>query len=620
MTHPARLLAAAGLLLTAHAPPHAPCPPGSAPARDSLPLVHPNDNRIPGGRWHGDTLELSLEVRMATWRPEADSGPTIEVAAFAEAGHDPEIPAPLIRVPAGTTIVASVRNRLPDSTIAVHGLSTHPAARGDSLVLRPGTSATVSFAAGAPGTYLYMAILGQHDFERDDEREQLSGALVVDPPGGSPPDRILMLNIWGSTIDSNTYRNALAINGRSWPYTERIEATVGDSIRWRVINGTGRPHPMHLHGFYFRIDELGHGLTARTLLPDERPMAVTHRLSPFETMAMTWVPSRPGNWLFHCHIGFHVVPEARLNPPAPDSHDRMAHDPTVHMAGLVLGITVRPTPGAIEPARGRPRRMHLFVQEAPRRGRAPRALGYVLQRGARAPAPSSIEAGSSLLVLTRDEPTDIVVVNRLAEPAAIHWHGIELESYSDGVAGWSGAGAHLAPSIQPGDSFVAHLTLPRAGTFIYHTHMNDIEQLSSGLYGGLVVLEPGRRFDPRRDHIFVAGWDSDGEPVHLLVNGDSLPPPLELAAGVAHRLRFVNIGVAARWSFAVYRDSALVHWRRLARDGADLPPAQALMAPAEESLDVGETRDVEWVPEPGEYRLVVSHPRDPAWSQVVRVR
>ncbi len=158
----------------------------------------------------------------------------------------------------------------------------------------------------------------------------------------------------------------------------------------------------------------------------------------------------------------------------------MAHDPRVHMAGLVVGIVVHPARGAAAPARGGARRLHLYVQEGRRRGRAARALGYVLQRGATPPAPDSVETGSSLLVLTRGEPTDIVVVNRLAETAAIHWHGIELESYSDGVAGWSGAGDHLAPSIEPGDSFVAHLTLPRAGTFIYHTHMNDLEQLTLG--------------------------------------------------------------------------------------------------------------------------------------------
>ena len=593
-----------------------PAPPGTGAAADSLPPVQPNDNRLPAGRFHGDTLELRLEVRMATWRPEADSGPSIEVAAFGEAGRDPQIPGPLIRVPTGSIIVASVRNRLSDSTITVHGLLTHPAARNDSLVLRPGESTSITFAAGEPGSYFYFAAPGAHSFA-DDERETTSGAFIVDPAGGSPPDRILMMNIWGTTLDSTTYRNALAINGRSWPYTERIEATVGDSVRWRVINATARPHPMHLHGFYFRIDELGDGLTAHALPPGRRPMAVTRSMVPFETMTMTWVPNRPGDWLFHCHIGYHVVPDTRLDPPPPQSHDRMAHDPTVHMAGLVLGIVVHPAPGAVEPARGKSRRLHLFVQEGARRGRSPRALGYVLQRGPRAPAPDSIGTGSSLLVLTRNEPTDIVVVNRLREPAAIHWHGIELESYSDGVPGWSGSGTRLAPSIEPGDSFVARLTLPRAGTFIYHTHMNDIEQLTSGLYGGIVVLEPGRRFDPRHDHVYVAGWDSETM-THLLVNGDSLAAPLELSAGVPHRFRFVNIGVAAAFPFAIYRDTSLLQWRKLARDGADLPPAQALTGPSLEWLDVGETRDVEFVPGPGEYRLVIGDPAKPEWAQVLR--
>lgn len=298
----------------------------------------------------------------------------------------------------------------------------------------------------------------------------------------------------------------------------------------------------------------------------------------------------------------------------------MAHDPTVHMAGLVLGIVVHPAAGGVEPARGTARRLRLFVQEGKPRARAPRAMAYVLQRGARGPAPDSIEAVSSLLVLTRGQPTDIVVRNRLQEPAAIHWHGIELESFSDGVAGWSGSGRHLAPSIQPGDSFVARLTLPRAGTFIYHTHMNDIEQLTSGLYGGIVVLEPGQRFNPRRDHIFVAGWDSEAEPIHLLVNGDSLPPPLELQADVTHRLRFVNIGPAGQFPFSLYRDSTMVEWRRLARDGADLPPALARTGPAREWLDVGETRDVEFQAAAGEYRLVVGNPAKPLWARAVRVR
>src|SRR5207248_3072089 len=164
------------------------------------------------------------------------------------------------------------------------------------------------------------------------------------------------------------------------------------------------------------------------------------------------------------------------------------------------------------------------------------------------------------LVLTRDQPTDITVVNHLREPTSVHWHGLELESYSDGVPGWSGSASQLAPSIAPRDSFVARLTLHRAGAFIYHTHLNDLEQLTSALYGAIVVLEPGRRFDPSTDHVFVTGWDGPEDPPHLVVNGDTLSEPLELAAGVRHRFRFVNIGVASRSRFSILRDSTPAQW------------------------------------------------------------
>jgi len=222
-----------------------------------------------------------------------------------------------------------------------------------------------------------------------------------------------------------------------------------------------------------------------------------------------------------------------------------------------------------------------------------------------------------VLVLTRGQPTDIVVINHLREAAAIHWHGVELLSYSDGVAGWSGDGQQLAPVIAPGDSFTAHLLLPRAGTFIYHTHLNDLEQLSSGLYGPIVVLEPGQHFDAKRDHVFVAGWDSqkaDPSP-RVLINGDSLPQPIKLAAGALQRFRFINIGLALPVGFGIYQDSSLVRWRRMAKDGADLPAHQAVEVNASQSVQVGETYDFEWTPERGEYQLRAGPPGKPFWVQ-----
>jgi len=591
------------------------------PAQPPLLDVVANDNRVPAGRLRNDTLTLELEVRLARWRPEAPADSGVVVAAFAEVGKAPQIPAPLIRVRAGTHIIATIRNALPDSTIRLRGLASHPTALGDTTRLAPGQSRRLSFAAGAPGTYLYLADLGSRDIDKDPERESAAGALVVDPAEGSPPDRIFVINIWGNPVDSAGYANAVAINGRSWPWTERLTANVGDTLHWRWVNASIRNHPMHLHGFYFTLDARGDGLRDSALAAP-RPLLVTHDVRAFETFAMSWIPERPGNWLYHCHIAFHVLPgHATLDPADTTAHGRMSDDPARHMAGLILGISVATPPGWKDLSRENPRRLRLFVQEGARRGRAPRALGFVLQSGATPPAPDSVASPGSLLVLTRGEATDITIINRLREPAAIHWHGIELESYSDGVAGWSGALARLAPLVQPGDSFVARLTLPRAGTFMYHTHMNDLEQLTSGLYGPIVVLEPGERFDPARDHLFIGGWDGTQDPPHLLINGDSIPrAPLELTAGVVHRFRFINIGPGGGYWPTLRQDTTLVRWRHVAKDGAELPAARALTRPARFRVQVGETWDVEWTPHPGEYTLALGDRVAPAFIQRIVVR
>ena len=600
---------------------------GSSPAtpRRDLPEVRANDNRVPAGRLVGDTLHLSLVVQMARWHPEAADGPAIDVQAFAEEGKAPQIPGPLIRVRKGTVIDATVRNELTDSTITLCGLATRPAAVPDSLVLKPGESGRVRFVAGAPGTYFYSAAIGVPAVSLGDpERQTAAGAFVVDPAGGSPPDRIFVINIWGDLVDSVTYRNALTINGRSFPYTERIETLVGDTVHWRWVNASIRPHPMHLHGFYYRVDSRGDALMDSVYQPDTRRLVVTEQMQPFTTMALTWAAAREGNWLFHCHIGFHVVPETRLEPLEPHAHENYSGDATQHMAGLVLGIFAKAPPAWREPERGPARQIRMHVQEGKPRGHAPRALGFVFQRGDTPPAPDSVDIPGQPLILTRGEPTDVTIINHLREATSVHWYGLELESWSDGVAGWSGIGRGVAPAIQPGDSFVARLSQPRAGTFIYHTHLNDLEQLTSGLYGGIVVLVPGERFDPASDHLYVVGWDGSGDAGDpRVVNGDTLGPPVEFRAGVAHRLRFVNIGMAFGVRFTMYRDSTPTRWRARAKDGADLPPSQATERAASVALNVGMTVDVTFLPpEPGEYRLVVPgfEKGTIRWSQRVIVR
>ncbi|HEU5218477.1 MAG TPA: multicopper oxidase domain-containing protein [Gemmatimonadales bacterium] len=590
-------------------------PPAPAPAR-----VLPNDNRTPSGTMRSDTLVLRLVVTRAEWYPEAADGPHVTVEAFGEEGVAPSIPGPLIRVRTGTPIRATVRNALPDSTAYVIGLGTHPIAPSDTLRLPPGASATVAFLAGAPGTYLYRAVVGKDPDGPPAERETANGAFVVDPEGGSAPDRIFVVNVWAQVVDSMHQRQTLGFNGKSWPYTERLSLTVGDSVRWRVINGSTRGHPLHLHGFYYRVDETGTGLSSRIVPAAQRRLSVTDQYVPWQTRMITWSPDRPGHWLFHCHLTVHVSPEARLGYSGDAEHENHSSNAAEHMAGLVLGIIVAPRPGESYARTGTPRRLDLFAQQGGPRGPMATTYSYVLQRGVNPPAPDSVPMPSSTLVLTRGEPTDIVVHNRSREATGIHWHGIELESFSDGVVGWSSQGTTLAPPIAPGDSFRARLTLPRAGTFMYHTHLNDIQQLTSGATGPLIVLEPGEIFDPGRDHVYMTTWGGRvpgvGVSQNLLVNGDAgTSPDLVLAAGLRHRFRLINIGVALNVRFQLRRDTTTVQWQARAEDGADLPAALRVMLPAAQLVAVGETCDFEWTPvDPGVYELSATMVRPPGFT------
>ena len=616
MTH-IRLGAAAGVLLASGMA-------WSGPTAPELPRVVANDNRVAAGMLLRDTLRIDLVLQRAEWYPEAEDGPHVTVEAFGEAGKAPRIPAPLIRVRAGTVIRATVHNTLPDSTAHVIGLGTHPVAVSDTLHVKPGESAEVTFLAGAPGTYLYRAVIGNNPDTRESEHETAGGALVVDPVSGSRPDRILVLNIVNYDIDSTHVKEALGINGKSWPYTERIAMTVGDSLRWRVINGTVRAHPMHLHGFYFRTTGSGNGIASRAIPIEQQHLAVTETYAPWDTRELTWSPDRPGNWLFHCHLTFHVVPGARLDHTPANEHQTHSPDPMQHMAGLVLGLSVAPRPGDSYARKGKVRQLDLWMQQGGPRGRMPTTFSYVLQNGPVAPAPDSVQIPGSLLLFTRGEPVDITVHNRTQQPGGIHWHGIELESWSDGVVGWSSRGNAMAPPIEPGKTFTAHLSLPRAGTFMFHTHMNDIEQVTRGAAGPIVVLEPGERFDATRDHVYITLWNGLTAKQGFLINGDSTASAaLDIVGGVPQRFRFINIGPAARIKYSLRRDTTLVEWRARAKDGADLAMTQRTLRPAAQLVDVGETYDFEFTPpaSPGNYVLTAGFGNGPpTWHQRLVVK
>jgi FtsP/CotA-like multicopper oxidase with cupredoxin domain len=567
------------------------------------------------------------------------------IEAFSEPGKPPLMPGPLVRVPLGTQLRLTIRNSLarPLTFFVPRELR---AARTDgdaidSLVIAPGSIGTLTTRADVAGNYVYH---GETPLTSGKSEKfptgLLTGAIVVDTSriAGPARDRIFVLMAaWDSAqtvcVDTvsgpNPIQNAIrcggerrhyTINGLAWPHTERLQATVGDSLHWRVINASGGlPHPMHLHGFYYRVDSYSAPADANADAPS-RPvvpgqMVVTQVLEPYSAMSITWSPDRPGNWLFHCHTAMHTTPPSTLSNG--DMHG---------MDGLVLGTIVMPRGGVVAAGHAGASVRHLrLVAE---RGPGPEGQGvwgtavrdsvplmhFLLEEQGR--VTDTHTDISPELDLVRGQPVAITVVNHLDEPTSVHWHGIELEdSYMDGAVGFSGTGTHLTPAIAPRDSFVARFTPPRSGTFMYHAHVDDVREQLAGLEGALIVRDRGA--PPTDDHaFFLKGWSAaKGHP--LEINGRANPDTVVLHVGRAARLRFMNLTMniplsafflTARPDSAteIARDTMLVRWRRVAKDGFDLPADAQSMQPAAQVVAMGETWDVVFTPErPGTLNLEI---------------
>ena len=596
-----------------------------ATSHRTLPPIAANDNRASAGVMKNGVLEVRLEARQGAWKPYGASGPALDILVFGETGKSLQTPGPMIRVPTGTRIHATITNST-SATLVVHGLADRRRAMMDTLVVPAGATREASFVAADAGTFYYWgSTTGTAFHDRIMEDGQLNGALIVDPAGAAPrPDRVFVIQ-WliprklpdGSPDVTNSF---FAFNGRPWPYSERLSYNQGDSVHWRFINTTADVHPLHLHGFFFRLTARGDAQRDTLYSAAQERMGVTELMDEGTTMDVSWFADRPGAWIFHCHLNFHVTPNPKLGADIqPDSvvirdllsapamgvmqqgHAMDNHAET-GMGGLVLAINVKPA-ATWRPYTGPRETLRLFIQTDSQPGDTLRRFGYNLAKGNETPDPRSIQWPGPPLILHKGKPTSIWVINDAPEPSQVHWHGLEIDSYYDGVAGLSSNAGMVSPMIMPRDSFQVTLTPPRAGSFMYHTHINDIRQQSHGLYGPIVVLDSGQSWDPERDLIFQLGTDPTDNPI---LNGSTAAPALTLHAGKLYRLRLMNITLdnpfAQLWLTA--SNGGAARWTPIAKDGFDLPPWQRTPEWARQRVSIGETYDFRVrFPEPGEYTM-----------------
>lgn len=140
-----------------------------------------------------------------------------------------------------------------------------------------------------------------------------------------------------------------------------------------------------------------------------------------------------------------------------------------------------------------------------------------------------------LLVMKKGDRVRVLVRNKLNEETSVHWHGIDVPNKMDGVA-------HVTQeAIKPGETFVYEFTVKNEpGTYMYHTHVNAIKQVTKGVYGPIVV-QSEKKYD--HEQVMMLSGPMSG---HYLINGKSFPDTdvINVKPGQTILFHIVNIGPA----------------------------------------------------------------------------
>lgn len=142
-------------------------------------------------------------------------------------------------------------------------------------------------------------------------------------------------------------------------------------------------------------------------------------------------------------------------------------------------------------------------------------------------------------------------------------------------------------------------------------HNEHGDELAGGLYAPLLVLKPGRPFDPETDRVFVIGTGGPGAGRGGKTGPHSLtarPHPARSTWSSARPTGWL-LDISANEAHAVTLcgPAGPATWRAFARDGWDLAADEATAQPARVTTASGVTRDFELTPgAAGDYALAVA--------------
>lgn len=278
------------------------------PERDYTPVVVPGGMKLP---WK--IVDGVKVFHLIAEEVEHEFAPGLKARCW---GYNGTVNGPVIEAVEGDRIRVYVTNRMTADT-ATHWHGVYFPCGQDGVggltqeVIRPGETFRYEWTWRQHGTYMFHS--------HHDEMTQIgmgqTGMMVVHPrhTEGPRPDRDFALMLHEYKITAGTSRpdpnemtdfNILTINGKCFPATGPLVTRMNDRVRIRIGNlGPMDHHPIHLHGYHFRIVETDGGPIPRSAQWPETSVLC----AVGQTRTVELVTDAPGDWALHCHMTHHVM-------------------------------------------------------------------------------------------------------------------------------------------------------------------------------------------------------------------------------------------------------------------------------------------------------------------------
>ena len=230
-------------------------------------------------------------------------------------GYNGQSPGPTIEAVEGDKVRIFVTNKLPEhTTIHWHGMLLPNGMDGVTGLTQPaigvGKTFIYEFVLTKSGTFMYHP----HADEMVQMAMGMMGFFVVHPkdPAFRRVDRDFVFLMAAYDIDPGSYLpkvsemtdfNMWTWNSRVFPGIDHIVAGKGDKVRIRFGNLTMTNHPIHMHGYDFKVSCTDGGWVPEAAAWPE----VTIDCAVGQMRAFDFVADKPGDWAIHCHKSHHTM-------------------------------------------------------------------------------------------------------------------------------------------------------------------------------------------------------------------------------------------------------------------------------------------------------------------------